>query len=267
MSVFNGFDIAVLFIILGSAFLSLNKGFISSVMSITVWIGSFLITSKIYSSIDEILLDKFHSKFLSYVFGGGVIWFSTLIILSIVRFIILRNTKSLRDGFADKILGLLFGFFRGGAIAVIVFLISSIMVHAFKGGGDDEELMPDFIVDAASYTYLRTSSDYILRYFGDDFIYKMKKNQENMSEEALYSVIEILSKDLEKDMIESLKDLSIRGHNAGKSERDIAIDVIQNLLQFHRHNGNEEILMNKKVQEFNDLFGTYKDSNQKESNE
>lgn len=249
----NGFDIFVIFIVMGSSLISLNKGFLASVLGLASWIGGIFFSQKLYAFLEPVLMEKLGSKFLSMTIGYGACLFILMISLAILRFIILSNTKAIRRTFMDRILGLMFGLFRGVAVCVIIFIGCNIFTSGVNGTDfDDHSVMPASITNAMSYEYLYDGSKYLMNLFSDDTIekIKMKKKLPNLSESYLEDLIMQLSTGIDKEILHSLQDMSAQRKSEGVNDRDIAIDVIQNLIKYHSSKDNTDILNHDSVIKF-----------------
>lgn len=144
----NNIDIAVLTVFFLSVLIGFVKGGLSSILSTTGWILAIIGNHYVFTNIEPFLERKFESKILTFSVGyiGG--FFLLLFIISIINFIILTATESFRNGYIDKILGIVFGGIRGILIIVTVFMCFEIGFRSLIGDNMHSNAFPEVLLQS-----------------------------------------------------------------------------------------------------------------------
>ena len=164
-SAMNYVDIIVIVIITLSVIFGVFRGFIISVMSLVGWIASIVITYKYAPFFKRFLSSYFHLEVLQIVLS-----YSSLLIISLIAFAVLNAlfaalTLGMRGGFFDRLLGSLFGLFRGALIASFIFMCIN-FAFTFLSVNDEEEksdeILPEVIKKAQHYKLLKIGNAILL---------------------------------------------------------------------------------------------------------
>ncbi|MDJ1407836.1 MAG: CvpA family protein [Candidatus Midichloria sp.] len=152
----NYIDIGVVAITTLSIVFGILRGFIISVISLIGWVASIIITYRYAPVFKKILAAYFHSETLQLILS-----YSGLLIVCLMAFAILNSlfsamTLGMRGGFFDRLLGLLFGLFRGALISSFIFMCINFS-FAFLASSDETEkdVLPEVVKKAQTYKLLK----------------------------------------------------------------------------------------------------------------
>jgi len=118
-------DFAIIAIVLISVIIGLFRGFVKEALSITVWILSVFVSLKFYGEISGYFTGVTDNSTIRSGISISIIFIACLIIGSIISHLVSLLVKSTGLGGTDKLLGVIFGFLRGGLIAAAIMLIVS----------------------------------------------------------------------------------------------------------------------------------------------
>jgi len=118
-------DFAIIAIVLISVIIGLFRGFIKEALSIVVWVLSIFIALKFYGDISRYFTGITDNSTIRSGIAISILFIGCLIIGSIVSHLVSLLVKSTGLGGTDKLLGVIFGFLRGGLIAAAIMLIVS----------------------------------------------------------------------------------------------------------------------------------------------
>jgi len=160
---FNGFDIAVLIILLISLLFAAQRGLVREVLSIIALVVAAVIAFFVFGRYGTAARDFISPTWLAnWILGLGTFALSYTIIVILLS----GMTKSLKGkevGFTDKLLGAAFGAARGLLITAlatvpIVQLLGSTPPTPEGSSEIQEKLPPDFIKDSSFYPLLNKIS-------------------------------------------------------------------------------------------------------------
>jgi membrane protein required for colicin V production len=115
-------DVVIIFVILLSTFFSLMRGFVKEAISLASWLIAIWVAVTFAPRLAAALPSSIESEAVRQAVGFGVLFVLTLMIGSLVNFLISGVVKKTGLSGADRVFGLLFGFLRGGLI-VLVFVV------------------------------------------------------------------------------------------------------------------------------------------------
>jgi membrane protein required for colicin V production len=119
----NGFDLAIVGVILVSAIIGVFRGFVRETVSLVAWILAFGVAWTYASSLAPVFAGYVDSPSLQIVAGFAVLFLVTLVLASIIGMVIHRLVRKAGLTGPDRSLGFVFGLIRGGIlVAVLVFL-------------------------------------------------------------------------------------------------------------------------------------------------
>ncbi|OIP63581.1 MAG: hypothetical protein CO150_05645 [Nitrospirae bacterium CG_4_9_14_3_um_filter_53_35] len=124
----NLLDITII-VIVGSAFvLSLFKGVIREVFSLGSVILGFLIANHTFEYMGEFMLRFIHHPPLSKILGYALVFVGSTLAIRLIGVLLEGVTRQVMLGWADHLLGAVFGFLKGCLIvSVIIMLMTSFM--------------------------------------------------------------------------------------------------------------------------------------------
>ena len=173
------FDYIIFFIIGFFSILGLARGFIGELSSLISWIGAILITMLLNPYLSTIIYAKLNSKIFSNFSSGGIIFATSIILLSIITSKIDQKITTKIPTSINITLGAFFGLIKGILISTIIFLI---IVELF---GNTEKLLgkkaPKWLQSSKTYKLLLFSAETISP-FTDSFFNKIGENYNNMDD-------------------------------------------------------------------------------------
>lgn len=115
-------DVVIIFVICLSTFFSLVRGFVKEAISLASWLLAIWVAVTFAPRLAAMLPTSIESEAVRQAVGFGMMFILTLMVGSMVNFIIAGLVKKTGLSGADRVFGLLFGFLRGGLI-VLVFVV------------------------------------------------------------------------------------------------------------------------------------------------
>ena len=116
-------DIAIFALIALSGIISIVRGFIKETMSIVIWLSAFFIAVSFKSVISDYLINVITLPSIRQMTAWGILFVSTLLIGSLLSFVLGKLVSSTGLSGTDKTLGLVFGVFRGFLIVLAIVII------------------------------------------------------------------------------------------------------------------------------------------------
>lgn len=145
------FDLALLGIVLVSALLSMVRGFTREVLAIASWAAAFAAAYYFYPQALPFAKQYIHKDVLALAATVGVIFFITLIVVSIVTVRISDVILDSKVGPLDRTLGFLFGAARGFVLGVIAFLLFNYLVP--------QKTQPEWVATARTRPVLQAAGE------------------------------------------------------------------------------------------------------------
>jgi len=115
-------DVVIIFVICLSTFFSLMRGFVKEAISLASWLIAIWIAVTFAPRLAAALPSSIESEAVRQAIGFGVLFILTLIVGSLVNFLIAGLVQKTGLSGADRVFGLVFGFLRGGLI-ILVFVV------------------------------------------------------------------------------------------------------------------------------------------------
>ncbi|AKO45477.1 CvpA family protein [[Haemophilus] ducreyi] len=147
-------DTIIISLIAFSILVSLWRGFISEVLSLSGWIAAFFVASTFYpylssylNEIDSVYLQN--SEYLRNGIAAAILFITTLILCGIVNALLSKIINTTGLSVTDRVLGIAFGALRGILIvAAILFFIDTFTTSNQTELWQESQLIPhfDFIV-------------------------------------------------------------------------------------------------------------------------
>ena len=116
-------DMAIFALIALSGIISVVRGFIKETMSIVIWLSAFFIAVSFKSVISDYLINVITLPSIRQMTAWGILFVSTLLIGSLLSFVLGKLVSSTGLSGTDKTLGLVFGVFRGFLIVLAIVII------------------------------------------------------------------------------------------------------------------------------------------------
>ncbi|OIQ89915.1 colicin V production protein [mine drainage metagenome] len=119
----TGFDYAVLSIIALSSLLGLWRGVVSELLGLAAWVAAFF-AARAWGLVAAASLARWISEPAWRAAAGfTAVFLVTLLIFAAARFVLSRLLRAVGLGFADRLLGALFGVMRGVLVVLAAVLV------------------------------------------------------------------------------------------------------------------------------------------------
>ncbi|QIM62788.1 colicin V synthesis protein [Pasteurellaceae bacterium Orientalotternb1] len=165
-------DFIIIGIIVFSLLVSLWRGFVREVLSLAGWVIAFLVASKFYQPMAQLLLqfDSVHlnnSEYLRNGIAAGILFIAVLIISGIINALLAKLADKTGLSGTDRVLGAGFGILRGVFIvAAMLFFLDTFTAFSQSELWKESKLIPhfDFIVKwffeqlQANSTFLKSTN-------------------------------------------------------------------------------------------------------------
>lgn len=155
-------DITILVIIGISTLISLTRGFVKEALSLAIWIAAFFIAKFFYLDLAT-LFTGIEDTMLRNAAAVTALFIATLIVGSVVNYLIGRLVESTGLTGTDRLLGGIFGAIRGILIvAALLFFMDSFTGLSDEQWWEESELIPHFaIVIQWFFEFLESSSSFL----------------------------------------------------------------------------------------------------------
>ena len=153
-------DLAVLAILLVSAFLSMLRGFSREVLAIASWAAAAAAAYYFYPVVTPYLTPYIHKDVLAQAAAAAIVFFGTLIVVSLFTVRLSDAILDSKIGALDRSLGFVFGLARGFLLAVVAFAIFNWLVS--------EKQQPEWVKNAKTRPILIESADKIVTLLPED---------------------------------------------------------------------------------------------------
>ena len=146
-----------------------KKGFVLSILSMSKWLLSYVITLIIFPRVKPYLKDVIDNEYvLDVVLGTGIFVIIIFLVLMISKGIS-RAVRYTGIGSLDSIFGFFFGFLRAYIISVCIFSGIHIVYNYDK--------WPINVDKSYVFPYLKKGSNYLLKEFPDEKTYQDSKEK------------------------------------------------------------------------------------------
>ena len=115
-------DIAVIVVVLASAFLAYARGFVHEVLSVAGWIGAGFITVYAFPLVQPYARELVPIELAADLAAGVVVFVVSLAILSILTRAISKRVQDSALNALDRSLGFLFGMARGAVLVCLIYV-------------------------------------------------------------------------------------------------------------------------------------------------
>lgn len=155
-------DYAILSLIIISTLISLVRGFVKEALSLVVWVSAFFIAGQFYQDLAA-YFSAIDDPALSNAAAIGVLFICSIIVGSILNYVIGQLVQKSGLSGTDRVLGLVFGGLRGILIvAAVLFFMDAFTPAAKAEWWINSLLIPEFsIVIEWFFEYLEQSSSFL----------------------------------------------------------------------------------------------------------
>lgn len=137
-------DLVIIGIIAFSVIVSLLRGFVREVMSLASWVVAFLVANNFYPYLAN-YLTQIQSEYLRDGAAIAILFVATLIIGSIVNYVISQLVDKTGLSGTDRVLGACFGLLRGVLIvAALLFFVDTFTNFSQSDWWKNSKLIPHF---------------------------------------------------------------------------------------------------------------------------
>jgi membrane protein required for colicin V production len=119
---FNGADWAIVAVVVLSALISLARGFVREALSLLVWFVAFVVAFFFSDRLAPLLGNLVELPSLRYLAAFAILFVCTLIVGSVVNFLIVQLVRITGLSAIDRLLGVMFGICRGVLIALLILI-------------------------------------------------------------------------------------------------------------------------------------------------
>lgn len=147
-------DLALIAIVLVSALLSMVRGFTREILAIASWAAAFAAAYVFYPQLMPYLGEYIHKEALAVAASVAIIFFGTLIIVSILTVRLSDAILDSKVGALDRTLGFFFGALRGFALGVIAFMLFNYLIQ--------QKAPPEWVANAKTRPLLQAAGDQLI---------------------------------------------------------------------------------------------------------
>lgn len=118
----NGADCAILVVIALSTLISLVRGFVREALSLLVWVAAFVVAFFFSERLSPLLTNVVELPSLRYAAAFALLFVLTLIVGSMVNYLVAQLVKMTGLSAVDRLLGSMFGMCRGVLIVLLILI-------------------------------------------------------------------------------------------------------------------------------------------------
>ncbi len=118
----NSIDYIILGILLLSTGISFMRGFLREVLSLVAWISAVFLSVSFTPQLSILLEGQIVNDSLRVLISFISLFVSTLIVASLVSFLVSQLVKKTGFSGTDRMIGVIFGLARGGVIVAVIVL-------------------------------------------------------------------------------------------------------------------------------------------------
>lgn len=160
---FTWIDYVLLAIILISTIISLWRGFISEIISLTIWIVAFVLAFHYAASLGDAFKTHIISDSLRLAMGFVIILIAVLLIGAVLKFIMNRIRDKKEIGVTDRISGTILGLLRGLFLVIMIILLGELTTFSKTIAWQNSVMIPhlQFLTDWTKHAIPNDFMNYI----------------------------------------------------------------------------------------------------------
>ncbi|HQQ75412.1 MAG TPA: CvpA family protein [Pseudomonadales bacterium] len=125
---FNAADWIIVAVVVLSALMSLARGFVREALSLLVWFVAFVVAFFFSERLAPLLVELIELPSLRYLAAFAILFVATLIVGSVVNFLVVQLVRMTGLSAVDRLLGVMFGVCRGVLIALLILVFLPKMI-------------------------------------------------------------------------------------------------------------------------------------------
>lgn len=160
---FNWADWAIIAVLAISSLISLKRGFVKEALSLLIWIAALVIASLLSPKLAPILAAYIETPSLQQMAAFACLFVATLLTGGAVNYLLSTLIKATGLSGTDRMLGVLFGLFRGLIIVMVILLYAPMLIPVNEDiWWQQSTLIPQFLDFEDRFRVLMASAyDYI----------------------------------------------------------------------------------------------------------
>jgi membrane protein required for colicin V production len=144
IALFNWADYALIAVMGLSIIISLVRGFVREALSLVSWIAAFWIAFTFYDVLADLLLNDIHSNTVRTAVAFGSLFLITLLLGTLVNYLISKLVDKTGLSGTDRILGVVFGFARGVLLITVLLMLARLTPMPGESWWKSSLLIPQF---------------------------------------------------------------------------------------------------------------------------
>ncbi len=120
----NWADWSIVAIIAVSSLISLKRGFVKEAISLAIWLAAFVISMLFHESFAFLLEDYIATASVREIVAIGVLFALTLIVGSMVSYLISELVRMTGLSGTDRLFGMVFGMVRGVIVVIVMVMFA-----------------------------------------------------------------------------------------------------------------------------------------------
>ena len=167
---FNVTDVLIIIIILTSSITAAFRGFVKELFSIISWIISLIVSIKLFNKFKNVLEEHSSQQLIIDTVAFGFPFITTLLVCGLISSWLSPKFNMSEILFIDKLMGFVFGTFRGTLIVVLLYLGFIYLIGA-------ERKLPDILLQSYSFEYVSNFADILSKIFVNENIVNIEKEK------------------------------------------------------------------------------------------
>jgi membrane protein required for colicin V production len=145
----NTADLAIAAVLAISVVIGIVRGFVVEAMSLVVWAAALALAFLFGGRVATLFEGSIELASLRIALGHAIVFMATLVAGAVLVWLLRRMVQSTGLSGTDRMLGLVFGLARGGAIVVLLVLLAGLTPFPRDPWWRDSRLLPPFQLLAA----------------------------------------------------------------------------------------------------------------------